>query len=129
MLRAIWYDPYQMQASAQRLADQHADRSPQTVSNLTAATSDLLDLIQNRSIALYSDAAMRLAVSRAIIVESSRGWRLDKLKRRRKIDVVVTLSMACLAAVHGQGNPATICPPTVRLVTDREMETWYPLRE
>ena len=57
----------------------HADRRiSETVSNLTAATSNLFDLIQNRSIALYSDAAMRLAISRAIIVESSRGWRLDK---------------------------------------------------
>jgi phage terminase large subunit-like protein len=78
---------------------------PQTVSNLTAATNNLFDLIQNRSIALYSDAAMRLAVSRAIIVESSRGWRLDKLKQQHKIDVVVAVSMACLAAINGQGKP------------------------
>ena len=107
MLRAIWYDPYQMQASAQRLAKagMPIEEYPQTVSNLTAATSNLFDLIQNRSIALYSDAAMRLAVSRAIIVESSRGWRLDKLKQQHKIDVVVALSMACLAAVRGQGKP------------------------
>ena len=33
---------------------------PQTVPNLTAATSNLFDLIQSRSIALYSEAAMRL---------------------------------------------------------------------
>ena len=107
VLRAIWYDPYQMQASAQRLAKagMPIEEYPQTVSNLTAATSNLFDLIQNRSIALYSDAAMRLAVSRAIIVESSRGWRLDKLKQQHKIDVVVALSMACLAAVRGQGKP------------------------
>jgi hypothetical protein len=78
---------------------------PQTVPNLTAATSNLFDLIQSRGIALYSDAAMRLAVSRAIIVESSRGWRLDKLKQQHKIDVVVALSMACLAAVRGHGKP------------------------
>jgi hypothetical protein len=42
--------------------------------------------------------ARRLAVSRAIIVESSRGWRLDKLKQSHKIDVVVALSMSALAA-------------------------------
>ena len=107
VLRAIWYDPYQMQASAQRLAKagMPIEEYPQTVSNLTAATSNLFDLIQNRSIALYPDAAMRLAVSRAIIVELSRGWRLDKLKQQHKIDVVVALSMACLAAVRGQGKP------------------------
>jgi hypothetical protein len=49
---------------------------------------------------------MRLAASRAVIVESSRGWRLDKLKQQHKIDVVVALSMACLAAVRGQAEPA-----------------------
>ena len=107
VLRVIWYDPYQMQASAQRLAKagMPIEEYPQTVPNLTAATSNLFDLIQSRSIALYSDAALRLAVSRAIIVESSRGWRLDKLKQAHKIDVVVALSMACLAAVRGQGKP------------------------
>jgi hypothetical protein len=96
-----------MAAVSQRLAKAHVpiEEYPQTVPNLTAATSNLFDLIQSRSIALYSDAAMRLAVSRAIIVESSRGWRLDKLKQQHKIDVVVALSMACLAAVRGQGKP------------------------
>ena len=48
---------------------------------------------------------MRLAVSRAIIVESSRGWKLDKLKQQHQIDVVVALSMAALAAVRGQEQP------------------------
>ena len=63
----------------QSLAKAHVpiEEYPQTVPNLTAATSNLFDLIQSRGIALYSDAAMRLAVSRLIIVESSRGWRLD----------------------------------------------------
>ena len=80
VLRAIWYDPFQMAGSAQRLAKagMPIEEYPQTVSNLTAATSNLFDLIQSRSIAFYSDAAMRLAISRAIIVESSSGWRLDK---------------------------------------------------
>jgi hypothetical protein len=48
---------------------------------------------------------MRLAVSRAIITESSRGWKLDKLKQHHHIDVVVALSMAALAAVRGQEKP------------------------
>ena len=107
VLRQVLFDPFQMAAVSQRLAKAHVpiEEYPQTVPNLTAATSNLFDLIQSRSIALYPDAAMRLAVSRAIIVESSRGWRLDKLKQQHKIDVVVALSMACLAAVRGQGKP------------------------
>jgi hypothetical protein len=49
---------------------------PQSVPNLTATTSNLYDLIQARQLVLYPDAQMRLAVSRAIITESSRGWKL-----------------------------------------------------
>jgi phage terminase large subunit-like protein len=107
VLRQVLFDPFQMAAVSQRLAKagMPIEEYPQTVPNLTAATSNLFDLIQSRGIALYFDAAMRLAVSRAIIVESSRGWRLDKLKQQHKIDVVVALSMACLAAVRGQGKP------------------------
>ena len=83
VLRQVLFDPFQMAAVSQRLAKAHVpiEEYPQSVPNLTAATSNLFDLIQSRSIALYPDAAMRLAVSRAIIVESSRGWRLDKLKQ------------------------------------------------
>jgi phage terminase large subunit-like protein len=107
VMRQVLFDPFQMAAVSQRLAKAHVpiEEYPQSVPNLTAATSNLFDLIQSRSLALNSDAAMRLAVSRAIIVESSRGWRLDKLKQQHKIDVVVALSMACLAAVRGQGKP------------------------
>jgi phage terminase large subunit-like protein len=93
-------------AVAQRLAKAHIqiEEYPQTVPNLTAATQNLFDLIQARTLVLYPDANMRLAVSRAIIVESSRGWRLDKTKQHHHIDVIVALSMACLAAVRGQGE-------------------------
>ena len=49
---------------------------------------------------------MRLAVARAIIIESARSWRLDKLKQSHKIDVVVALSLAALAAVRTGGELA-----------------------
>ena len=105
-LRKVWTDPYQMAAVAQRLAKAHVkiEEYPQTVPNLTAATSNLFDLLQSRSIVLYPDAAMRLAISRAVLHESSRGWRLDKLKQSHKIDLIVALSMAALAAVRGQSE-------------------------
>jgi phage terminase large subunit-like protein len=106
-LQQVLFDPYQMVAVSQRLAQARirVEEFPQTLPNLTAATSNLFDLISARQLMLYPDAAMRLAVSRAIIVESARGWRLDKLKQQHKIDVVVALSMACLAAVRAGGKP------------------------
>jgi phage terminase large subunit-like protein len=111
LLRKVYFDPFQMVSVAQRLARAGGvkiEEFPQTVPNLTAATSNLYDLIQSRSLALYPDAAMRLAISRAIMHESSRGWRLDKLKQQHKIDVVVALSMAALAAVRGQGESSYV---------------------
>ena len=107
-LRKVWFDPFQMVSVAQRLAKAHIqiEEFPQSVPNLTACTQNLFDLVQARTLALYPDAQMRLSVSRAVIVESSRGWRLDKLKQAHKIDVVVALSMAALAAVRGQSEPS-----------------------
>ena len=103
-LRKVWFDPFQMEATAQRLAKAglKIEGFAQTVPNLTAATSNLFDLLQERRLVLYPDAGMRLAASRAVLVETSRGQRLDKMKQTQKIDVIVALSMACLAAVRGQ---------------------------
>jgi phage terminase large subunit-like protein len=107
-VRKIYFDPFQFVSTAQRLEKAHIAIEPyaQTVANLTAATQNLYDLLQSRSIVLYPSTEMRLAISRAIIVESARGWRLDKLKQHHHIDIVVALSMAALAAVRGQSEPS-----------------------
>jgi len=104
--------PFQMVAVAQRLQRKgvRVEEFPQTVPNLTACTSNLYDLISSRAIVLYPDAPMRLAINRAILHESSRGWRLDKLKQAHKIDLVVALSMAAFAAVRGQGESSYETP-------------------
>ena len=105
-LRKVWFDPHQFVSTAQRLAKAgiKIEEFLQTVPNLTEATSNLIDMVRERRLVLYPDAAMRLAVSRAIIVESARGLRLDKLKQHFKIDVVVALATACLAAARGQNE-------------------------
>jgi phage terminase large subunit-like protein len=107
-IRCIYTDPYQMTAVAQRLkkAGIPIEEFPQSIPNLTAATSNLFDLISERRLATYPAPDLRLAVSRAVVSESSRGWKLDKLKQSHKIDVVVALSLACLAAVRGQSEPS-----------------------
>jgi phage terminase large subunit-like protein len=105
-LRSLLFDPFQMAAVAQRLAREGVkmEEFPQTVPNLTAATQNLYDLIQSRSIALYPAPDLRLAISRAVMHESARGWRLDKLKQHHKIDAIVALSLASIAAVRGVGK-------------------------
>lgn len=101
-VRAVRYDPYQMAASAQRLtrAGVRMEEFPQSVSNLTAASQNLFELIKSQGIAVYPDDEIRLAVQRAIALETTRGWRIAKEKSSHKIDSVVALAMAALAAVR-----------------------------
>ena len=118
ILRQVLFDPFQMASTAQRLAKALVpiEEYPQTVPNLTAATQNLFDLIQSRQLVLYPDAAMRLAVQRAIITESSRGWRLDKLKQHHQIDVVVALQHggARRGARAGEARLRLVCARLVR---------------
>lgn len=100
-VREVRYDPYQLVAVAQRLSAQGLPMAEfaQSVPNLTEASSNLYELIKGRNLAVYPDAEMRLAVSRCVALETSRGWRIAKEKVSHKIDVVVALAMAALGAV------------------------------
>jgi hypothetical protein len=53
-----------------------------------------------RDSAAYADDEIRLAVQRAVALETSRGWRIAKEKASHKIDVVVALAQAALGAVQ-----------------------------
>jgi phage terminase large subunit-like protein len=112
----VLFDPYQMQSTAQRLRriGLPIEEFPQSVPNLTAASQNLFELIQGRNLAIYPDAATRLAVSRAVAIETARGWRIAKEKQSHKIDVVVALAMAAHACVEGQASaPLNISPEIV----------------
>jgi Phage Terminase len=112
-VRKVLFDPYQMQAVAQRLRRLGVpiEEYPQSVPNLTAASQNLYELITGGNLAIYPDAAMRLAISRAVAIESPRGWRIAKEKQSHKIDVVVALAMAAHAYVEGQSSAPLRCTP------------------
>jgi Terminase large subunit, ATPase domain len=105
-VRKVLYDPYQMVASAQRLAREGVkmEEFPQSVPNLTAASQNLFEMLQGRTLVLYPNADIRLAMSRAIAIETSRGWRIAKEKQNHKIDVVIALAMSALASVRSPGE-------------------------
>jgi hypothetical protein len=109
-VRKILFDPYQMAATSQRLsrAGLRIEEFPQTSGNLTVASQNLYELIQGRTLVVYPDAAMRLAISRAVAVETSRGWRITKEKASHKIDVVVALGMAAHAAVTSESSEVRV---------------------
>ena len=102
-VREVRFDPYQMQSVAQRLTASGLPMTEyaQSVPNLTEASTNLYELVKGRNLVVYEDAAIRLAVQRAIAVETSRGWRIAKEKASHKIDVVVAMGMAALGAVQG----------------------------
>jgi phage terminase large subunit-like protein len=100
-IREVRFDPFQMQASAQRLLKRNIPmvEFPQTSGNLTEASSNLYELIKGRNLTVYPDAAMRTSIQRSVAIETPRGWRIAKEKASHKIDVVVALAQAALGAV------------------------------
>ena len=90
-----------MQAVAQRLTASGVPmvEFPQSVSNLTEASTNLYEIIKGRNLVVYEHADMRLSVSRAVALENSRGFKIAQEKASHKIDVVVALAQASLGAV------------------------------
>jgi hypothetical protein len=105
-VREVRFDPYQMQAVAQRLVASGVPmvEFPQSVPNLTAASQNLFELIKAGNLIAYPDADIRLALQRSVAIETSRGWRIAKEKQSHKIDVVVALAMSSHAAVGNAGT-------------------------
>jgi hypothetical protein len=66
----------------------------------TEASQNLFELVKGRTLIVYADADIRLAISRAVAIETSRGWRIAKEKQSHKIDVVIALAQAALGAVQ-----------------------------
>jgi hypothetical protein len=101
-VREVRFHPYQLVAVAQRLtaAGLPMIEFPQSVPNLTEASTNLYELLKGRNLVAYADDDLRLAVSRCVALETSRGWRIAKEKQSHKIDVIVALAQAALGAVE-----------------------------
>ncbi|HUY27314.1 MAG TPA: terminase TerL endonuclease subunit [Candidatus Binataceae bacterium] len=107
-VREVRFDPWQMQAVAQRLtaAGLPMLEFAQSVPNLTEASTNLYEAIKGRNLIAYPDDDIRLAISRCVAIETSRGWRIAKEKASHKIDCIVALAQAALGAVR-QGQVTT----------------------
>lgn len=106
-LQAVYFDPWQGIGLSQRLtrAGVKMVEWAQTPGNLALMAGNLLELIKRRQFIAYPDADLRLAVSRTVAIESSRGgWRLGKAKALHRVDPVIALAMATIAAVQA-GSP------------------------
>lgn len=101
-IRSLRFDPYQMVRSGATLrkAGVRVEEFPQTSGNLTQAGQTLFELVRSKRLAMYPDAELRRHALAAVAVDSGRGWRLAKEKSSKKIDGLVALSFAALAAVE-----------------------------
>jgi hypothetical protein len=117
-LREVRFDPYQMQAVAQRLtaAGIPMVEFPQSIPNLTESSTNLWELIKGANLIVYPDAELRLAVQRAVAVETPRGWKISKTAASHKIDAVVALGMAALGAIGeaSRSGPFILSQPALQ---------------
>ena len=106
-VQAIYVDPFQMHHSITTLqqAGLPIQEFPQTLPNLTRMGQTLLDLLRGRNLCLYPDEELRAQALSAVAQESPRGFRLAKETAGKKIDAIVALSMACLAALDEPAGP------------------------
>jgi phage terminase large subunit-like protein len=95
-------DPYQLHRSITTLQGKGVKirEFPQTSGNTTLMGQTLFDLLNGRNLRLYPAADMREHALNTVAVESPRGWRIAKEKSSKKIDAIVALAMACVAAVE-----------------------------
>jgi hypothetical protein len=71
----------------------------------------LFDLLNGKNLRIYPAADLREQALVTVAVENPRGWRIAKEKARRKIDAIVAMTMACVAAV--EGKPKVVNPNAV----------------
>jgi phage terminase large subunit-like protein len=101
-LERVLVDPYQLHRSITTLkaAGLPIEEYAQTTANTTRMGQALFDLLNGRNLRLYASSELREQALNTVAVESPRGWRLAKERASRKIDAIVALAMACVAAME-----------------------------
>jgi phage terminase large subunit-like protein len=109
---AIYVDPYQMHRSITTLAKGGVPikEFPQTQANTTRMSQLFFDLLRSRRLVLFPDPDLREQALHTIAIETGRGLRIAKEKAAQKIDGIVALSIACVAAVDTPVGPALATP-------------------
>ena len=104
-VKEIVADPWQMARSIATLkaAGLPIRELPQTTGNCTAFGQALFDALNGGNLRLYPADDLRQQALNTVAVESTRGWRIAKERTSKKIDAIVALAMAVLAAIEGGG--------------------------
>jgi len=101
MLGPVFYDPFQFVRSAQTLwkLGVNTVEFNQTVPNGVEMCNHLMDLLRMKNLAMYEDIELLKEAQSVSLKEiPGRGYRITKDTSAKKIDSIIALSMAALAA-------------------------------
>jgi phage terminase large subunit-like protein len=110
-VQVVACDPWQLMSTAQRLrkAGVNVVEYAQTAQLTQRMGAALYESLKGLRLRLYSDATMREHALNVVGVEGLRGVRLAKERASRKIDSVVALSLALLAAMDTPVYTGPLC--------------------
>jgi len=102
----IFADPDQMHRSitTRQAAGVPIKEYAQTQANCTLMGQTLFDLLTGLNLEVYPADELRQQALSTVAVENPRGWRIAKEKASKKIDAIVALAMACVAAMAHRGE-------------------------
>lgn len=101
MLGPVYYDPFQMVRSQQALWKKGVDMTEwtQTVPHGIEMCRHLMDLLSHTNLVLYDDLELQEEAYMVSLKEiPERGYRITKNHENKKIDSIIALAMASLAA-------------------------------
>ncbi len=119
---AGYYDPYQLESVGQELRRRGMSIHPwsQTTPNTIKMTELLIDLLRERNIVLYNDENLKSEAQQVGIKNViPRGRRMVKDASKKKIDSIIALSMACLAASESLPDLEMLSSSIMRMRTRR----------
>jgi len=126
-LRRVLYDPYQLHrsATALRASGLPMEEFPQTPGNCMAMGNGLFEVLTGRNLTIYPAEDLRTQALGTVAVEGLRGWRVAKERASKKIDAIVALSMAIVAALEdGRSEPPPLPVPGAVENVVRDPEGW-----
>jgi hypothetical protein len=109
-VQVVVCDPFQLHRSMMTLkaAGLPIREYPQTSGNVTLMAQTLFDLLNGRNLRMYPSAELREQALNCVALDSPRGWKITKERARHKIDAIVALAMACVAAMDAEPDLVTV---------------------
>ncbi len=101
-VQEVLVDPFQAHQMIGRLRDRMMIREfAQTTQGTTQMGQSVFDLLSGTNLRMYPSEELRQQALSTVAIESPRGFRIAKEKASKKIDAIVALAIACVAATEG----------------------------